>query len=62
MKKGGELKMKKKYQKPAVSTIEIPERTAFACSLKKEKNGCPMGSSVVGVSVCKNKNSALNCK
>jgi len=40
----------KKYQRPFVSTIEIPERTAYACNLAG--SGCPHISNVVGHAIC----------
>lgn len=43
------MKMKKKYQKPAVSTIEIPERTAFACNLSNGNHACPTGSNMMNM-------------
>jgi hypothetical protein len=49
MRKGGE-KMVKKYQKPTVATIQIPERTAYACNLGNA--GCPHISNVVNHGVC----------
>jgi len=42
--------MVKKYQKPTVATIQIPERTAYACNLGGA--GCPHVSNVVNHGVC----------
>jgi hypothetical protein len=41
----------KKYQRPFVSTIEIPERTAYACNLAGAD--CPHISNIVGHAICK---------
>ena len=43
--------MVKKYQKPTVTTIQIPERTAYACNLGGSI-GCPQVSNVVGYGLC----------
>ncbi len=44
----------KKYEKPMVTTVEIPERTAYACNLVSE--GCPHISNVVNHGLCSNTN------
>ena len=40
----------KEYQKPTVTTVEIPERTAYACNLGDAT--CPEISNVVGSAIC----------
>lgn len=39
----------KKYEKPAIVTVEVPERTAYACNLD---TSCPHYSNVVNHAVC----------
>jgi hypothetical protein len=41
----------KKYQRPLISTIEIPERTAYACNINGA-TGCPGISNLVGQGIC----------
>jgi len=38
------------YQKPTVTTMEIPERTSYACNLGDAS--CPTFSNVVGHGIC----------
>lgn len=40
----------KKYEKPMVMTVEIPERTAYACNLGG--NSCPHFSNIVNHAIC----------
>ncbi|NVM20307.1 MAG: hypothetical protein HWN68_00820 [Desulfobacterales bacterium] len=40
----------KKYEKPAIVTVEVPERTAYACNLGNET--CPHASGVVNHAIC----------
>jgi hypothetical protein len=42
------------YQKPMVTTIEIPERTSYACNLGDAS--CPHTSNIVGHGVCTDSN------
>jgi len=44
------------YQKPTITTIEIPERTSYACNIYGDI-GCPHISNVVGHGVCTSTNS-----
>lgn len=43
------------YQKPAVTTIEIPERTSYACNLANDS--CNHISNLVNHAICTSANS-----
>lgn len=48
--------MVKKYHKPSVSTIEIPERTSYACNVgSSEPYICPNVSAMIGSGICASK-------
>ena len=40
-----------RYQKPAVRTVDIPERTAYACNFSRGNN-CPSSSNISSPIVC----------
>lgn len=47
--------MSKRYVRPSVTSIEIPERTAYACNVYSGYTGggsCPHISNVVGYAIC----------
>ncbi len=43
--------MTKRYQKPTITTFEIPERTAYACNFT-ENLGCGEYNNLVAHAVC----------
>lgn len=48
--------MKSKYRKPAIETIEIPERTAYACNIANNVPGCPSISEIANQLLCSSHN------
>ena len=48
--------MMKKYQKPDLSAITIPERTAYACNIAAGIQSCPHVSNVTGFAICSAQN------
>lgn len=50
--------MTKRYQRPVVTTIEIPERTAYACNVATNFQGCPHISNIATALVCSPSNFA----
>jgi hypothetical protein len=44
------------YEKPLITTIEIPERTSYACNIHGDE-GCPHISNIVGHGICTSTNS-----
>jgi len=52
--------MTKSYQKPCITTIEIPERTSYACNVATgQQYGCGHTSNVIGHGICSS-SSGLN--
>jgi hypothetical protein len=50
--------MTSKYRKPSIETIEIPERTAYACNISNNIPGCPHISQIANQLLCSPSNYA----